>query len=636
MHTTVAKLWAGLFVSCVFALLAAWFFSPDLLWARNINEYRDTISTSAPGLAANHTLEFRLAVDVAPSGYIEVTPPTGFEILSTSTFDVRNVELSVNGTVRTASDLAEPGIDQVEIVPGSPGLIRYTLAPNEGIPANSQLKLKIGNHTSSALSFSETYSTSTGTTTTFADVPPIKNSITIGTHAVAVRVFDGGEVANAGFLIAIIEQVGLGPADTTEEIPPFRFNGAPTSSIGGTTLFVEISLETDELAICRYATDPDVPYGSMTNTFSNTGLIFHSTIVPVVPNSTQRFYVRCVDDEGNFNVDDFVIQFVVNDRPTGTANEEGDVSGDGSGTGNQGTGDGGGSGGSTGSSSGIQPEQGSSAGSGGSGGGGGGGRGADTGTTAGGGFEQNDDVYPSGDGRVVISGFAYPRSRVSALVDGRAAAEATADANGAYTVTLNNIGRGVYTFGVYATDAAQTRSTTFSTSFTVTGARTTALGNIHITPTVKAVPDPVDPGQVLTLSGFTLPNATVTIENKRDKNVASRRTLTATSESSGAWSIAVDTASFSNGTYKARARAAQEDGVATNFSGFTLYGVGQALVRTGSADLNSDGRVNLTDFSILLFWWSTSGGDSNPPADINGDGRVNLTDFSIMLFNWTG
>jgi len=39
------------------------------------------------------------------------------------------------------------------------------------------------------------------------------------------------------------------------------------------------------------------------------------------------------------------------------------------------------------------------------------------------------------------------------------------------------------------------------------------------------------------------------------------------------------------------------------------------------------------DFSILLYNW---GIPKNPTADLNGDGRVNLTDFSIMLYYWTG
>ena len=50
------------------------------------------------------------------------------------------------------------------------------------------------------------------------------------------------------------------------------------------------------------------------------------------------------------------------------------------------------------------------------------------------------------------------------------------------------------------------------------------------------------------------------------------------------------------------------------------------------ADLNKDGKVNLIDFSILLFNWNTD----DTVADINQDGTVNLTDFSIMIFYWTG
>ena len=50
------------------------------------------------------------------------------------------------------------------------------------------------------------------------------------------------------------------------------------------------------------------------------------------------------------------------------------------------------------------------------------------------------------------------------------------------------------------------------------------------------------------------------------------------------------------------------------------------------ADLNHDGRVNLTDFSILLFHWGTD----NECADQNQNGIVDLVDFSIMMYYWTG
>lgn len=614
-----------------------WILFPTNLWARNITQYKDTISNSAPLTESNHSLSFKLDTTIAPGSYLEVTMPDGFETIGTTTFSAdRNVELSVNNVLRQSSSTQSATYDQVEIFPGSPGVIRYTLNTTDGITTGSLLNLKIGNNTSKSLTYSLEFSTSTGTTTTQADIKPITNASTIGTHKVGLKIYDGGEVADANFSIALVEQVGVGPADTTEDIPPERFNGAPTSTISGTSLNVEIFVETNELAVCKYALDPDIDYASMPFQFTNTGLIYHTKVVPVVPDSLQTFYVRCIDDEGNFNTDDYLIQFFVNATPTGNANEEGDVEGDGSGTGNNGTGDGGGSGGTTGQSNGEAPTTGGTSGEGGSGGGGGGGSGGSSGNTAGGGFESTDGPYRSGDGRVIVSGVTSPRSEVFVLVDGKVAIQRSADSRGVYSITVDAIARGVYTFGVYSIDPAKNKSSTFSTSFTVTGARASALSNINIAPTIRVSPDPVDPGQVLTLNGYALANSVVTLENIKDGSTASKKEVTVNADGNGAWSTTLDTSGFTLGTYKVRAKASQADGITTNFSNYTLYGVGQSAVRPINADLNRDGKVNLVDFSILLFWWNTNGGTSDPSADINGDSKVNLVDFSILLFNWTG
>jgi hypothetical protein len=53
------------------------------------------------------------------------------------------------------------------------------------------------------------------------------------------------------------------------------------------------------------------------------------------------------------------------------------------------------------------------------------------------------------------------------------------------------------------------------------------------------------------------------------------------------------------------------------------------------SDINCDGRINLTDFSILLYFWEATN-PLNKAVDINNDQVVNLTDFSILLFDWTG
>ena len=628
----LAQIFGGFFGALFLLLLCA---VPEPAHALNIIEYSDTISDSGPSEVANHTLDFTINTALSPGSQLEVTPPAGFTIISTSTFDVRNVELYVNGAPRVASTTAAPGIDQVDITTGSPGFIRYTLAPDASITSGSELELRIGNHTSNARAYSVTFSTTTGTSTTAKDVEPIVNAASTGVHKVQLEIFDGGLVASTDFVIFLNEKVNVPNVNTRETVPPLRFNGAPTSTVGGTTLSVEISLETNEFAICRYSATSSVAYGSMTNTFSNTGIIYHSTVVSVTPNSVQRFYVRCIDDEGNFNTDDYLIIFTDNDVPTGTANTEGSTDGDGTGSGNDGTGDGSGGGGTTGESSGEEPLEGGESGSGGSGGGGGGGSGGSSGSTAGGGFENTDAPYRSGDGRVIISGYAYPNSTVSILVDGNFVDTVNSNSTGAYSITLDEIARGVYTFGVYAEGPNDVKSSTFSTSFTVTGARTSSLSNVNVAPSILVTPDPVDPGNPITVSGYALPGSSITIQNSK-LNSSNFTTHSAVADNAGRWTTTIDTTGFTVSTYQIRAKAEQVGGQSTHFSEYTFYGVGQEADVPLNADLNRDGRVNLVDFSILLFWWNSTGGDSNPPADINRDGTVSLTDFSIMLFNWTG
>jgi hypothetical protein len=629
---TQLKVSYGLFLFLLCALL---FVLPQTASAINILEYSNLITDSAPNAEANHTISFILNTSISPGSEIEITPPLGFTVVSASTFAERNVELWVDGSARVSGTSSSPGVDLVEITTGSPGFFRYTLNPSTGINTGSQLKLRIGNHTSTAIQPITSYSSSTGTTTTPGDVRPIINSATLGRHDVGIEIYDGGLVADAKPIIFLNERVSMPSIDTTETIPPFRFNPSPTSTVGGTTLNVEISLETDEFSICRYDTVAGTAFGSMPNTFTNTGFIFHSGVVAVTPNSVQQFYVRCLDDEGNFNIDDFLITFSVNDVPTGESNTEGSEDGDGTGSGNEGTGDGSGAGGTTGQSSGEEPNEGGTTGNGGSGGGGGGGTGGRTGSTAGGGFESTDAPFRSGDGRVIISGTAYPNSTVGILVDGNFFETTRSNSIGVYSITLDEIARGAYTFGIYAEDSDDIRSSTFSTSFTVTGARTSALGNINIAPSIKVEPDPVNPGEALTISGYAIPDSEITIENGKINGSVSQ-ILTAQAGSNGRWSVSPDTSGYTVSTYQVRAKAAQEGGDFTNFSEYTFYGVGQSADVPIDADLNRDGKVNLIDFSILLFWWNSNGGDSDPPADINRDGDVSLTDFSILLFNWTG
>jgi cysteine-rich repeat protein len=239
---------------------------------------------------------------------------------------------------------------------------------------------------------------------------------------------------------------------------------------------------------------------------------------------------------------------------------------------------------------------------------------------------------PLGDTQVSIHGSAFPNSTVNILIDGESVGTVRTNSKGEF---IFNVGTepGTSSFGFWANDQAGVRSLTVNTTFDVTQGAITNLSGILVPPTIKADKATVNPGETITLSGYTVPNATVEV------SIDGKTTLTTTSNAAGLWSLGLDTRTVSVSEHIAKARFTAGTGALKTVS---IYGTALSLFigvegkATSNADLNRDGKVNLIDFSILVFWWGTPGGNSNPPADINQNGRVSLEDFSILLFNWTG
>ncbi len=93
---------------------------------------------------------------------------------------------------------------------------------------------------------------------------------------------------------------------------PTRTNNFPRGNLSKRTTAVILSLNTDENATCRYSTAASTVYSSMTNTFTNTGGLTHSTpITGLTVGTTYKYYVRCQDVRGNANTNDFTISFTV-------------------------------------------------------------------------------------------------------------------------------------------------------------------------------------------------------------------------------------------------------------------------------------------------------------------------------------
>ncbi|MCA9362030.1 hypothetical protein KC906_01525 [Candidatus Kaiserbacteria bacterium] len=238
-----------------------------------------------------------------------------------------------------------------------------------------------------------------------------------------------------------------------------------------------------------------------------------------------------------------------------------------------------------------------------------------------------------GDTIINVIGRAYPSRTINFLLDTVSVGTVRSDNNGDFEFATD-ASPGTATLGIWATDSNGTRSITLNNTFDVTQGAITNLNGIILPPTIRVQNQNVNPGQVVTVSGEAVPDATV--ELHVDASVVVEET---TADGDGRWSIAFDTSRVSIAEHILRARSITGTPPLTTESSFStslqlFVGVdGQA---TTPSDLNRDGSVNLIDFSILIFWWGTNGGESDPPADINQNGNVGLEDFSILLFNWTG
>lgn len=258
-----------------------------------------------------------------------------------------------------------------------------------------------------------------------------------------------------------------------------------------------------------------------------------------------------------------------------------------------------------------------------------------TSSGGGGGGFVGGSFIPAPDATVSIEGKAYPNADVNILLDGEVIGVVKADSSANFFFSTSDVTPGTVTFGFWAEDGNGLRSVSFNTTFQVAQAAVTTISGVFLPPTIELDERTLDAGDILTISGQSVPEVTVnTVVNSEHEIITPT-----SSDPFGNWEVLFDTTPLEEDVHTAKAQfltVANGAAVESSFSQALTFFIGDVEGFIGSPDLNVDGFVNLVDFSILLFHWGTDGGSSDPPADINFDGEVNLTDFSIMIFNWTG
>ncbi len=251
-------------------------------------------------------------------------------------------------------------------------------------------------------------------------------------------------------------------------------------------------------------------------------------------------------------------------------------------------------------------------------------------TTGGGGGGGGGYVPPPTVTKVIIQGKAYPAAKITILMDGKVGTIITADSLANFKTELTTLTAGVYTFGLWAEDKEGRKSITFSFTLTVTAGIITTVSGIFIPPTIELEKVNLLKGETLKILGQTAPESEIDIHIESPQEIVEKTIA----DEGGNWIFPFDTSPLDEGSHTSRAKAKTPEGLLSSFSkvlGFFIgkYGVAEVCPR---ADFNKDGKTNLIDFSIMLYWW----GKYNPCVDQNKDGIVNLPDFSIMMYYWTG
>ncbi len=249
-------------------------------------------------------------------------------------------------------------------------------------------------------------------------------------------------------------------------------------------------------------------------------------------------------------------------------------------------------------------------------------------------------------GSINFSGLAYPNASINLLLGGAVIKTVAADAGGNFIVSVT-LAEGVsYQFGFSASDVLGRHSSLLVVTSSVVANTTKDVAGIFLSPTLDVDTAKIKVGESVGISGYAYPNAQVTLFISQDPSfVTNVYTLTLPVSPSGWYTQRFNIGeSFSTGLYISKSRAAI-NGLSSNLSEPEQFTVttDESIKKPPRAcrlgDLNDDGKVELVDFSIAVYWRNKpllEPFKTKEATCLNNDGMVNLLDFSLMAYYWTG
>lgn len=234
---------------------------------------------------------------------------------------------------------------------------------------------------------------------------------------------------------------------------------------------------------------------------------------------------------------------------------------------------------------------------------------------------------------ITFKGKGAPGAFITILRGASIIGTAQISSTGYFSKKITAVSPGISVFGIYGEDSQNRKTSVLYYTLNLAAGTSTTVSGVFLSPTISLSATQLYKGESLIISGETFPLSTVSMIFSPGNKLKTTK-----AKSNGSWSYNLNTNSFGQGMYDVIAGALSSIGEYSDFSRmlnfeiFTVPEIPEGGCR--GADLNFDGKVDVIDFSILLYFW----GQKNPInscVNINDAASVDLIDFSIMMYYWT-
>ena len=192
-------------------------------------------------------------------------------------------------------------------------------------------------------------------------------------------------------------------------------------------------------------------------------------------------------------------------------------------------------------------------------------------------------------------------------------------------MTFEGVLQGYWLYGLLITD--KNRKTTQTQLFNVdTLNNELTKENLVVSPTSGVLRSAVTKGDFATVLGCAVPGSKIQVYVD-DK--LTNGSLVAGSD--GTYKLLHSTADLDFGRHTVQARQSYE-GKTSDLSPKGAFTVSSLLAP--KTDLNSDGIIDIKDWSIFLSLWNSEDASKQKPIDFNGDGIIDTKDFSVFVRNF--